>query len=195
MSRPSALPLRLLIPVVAACAAFLVSRLPWDRVQELYLLHPTFARSGEREAKIELSGMQWPRVGIAMVEYERGTYVRVTLTEKEIEESEESEETEEIKLVVPASWELQEVSGAHARDVTQEASEHGRRSLASPNEEWRMENGELRLLFRTRESFDHLRFAHDSPYPALLNIAQALYPRGGKQRMTFFVKEMRTVEL
>ena len=187
MRRTTITPEALLIPLCSLLLTFALGMTPWGST---FTTIPSFSRE-ENIAAVRLSGFLKPKVTMGIAESEKGVWVRMG-----VEGGKEGIEGKvgKVGIIIPASWELEEVRGVHVREVRTKDLGLGTREFTFP---YPLPNTpyQIQLLFTTEEPFDSLHFSHDSESPALLKLTRLQYPEGKPEQILKFVKDSVTLLL
>ena len=161
----------ILISVSALIAVFLLSLTPIGSIYQTMLGYS----EKERVAEVLVAGLTKPKVEIVIGDAPSGMSVSMKIEENvgkvgNVDKVDKVFNTDaELTLTVPASWNLSEVSGVHARKVVSYPLEH-KRTMLMP-----LEN-EVELKFIIDTPFKMLSFSHTGDSPALVSLTHILLP-------------------
>jgi len=189
----SVTPQALLIPLLAFVAIVALGTTP---LGDAFRTFPGFGRE-EKMASVTLTGIEKPKVEMAIVESVKGMWVRVSIEGKE-------SKVGKVGIVVPASWKLEEVRGIHVRNIETRDVSLETKEFVIPYQ-LLTTNYSLQFVFTTDSPFDSLHFSHNSSSlahrslgeggPALLKITRL--PSSGEmpEEIVKFVEDTVTILL
>src|SRR3989338_2784403 len=163
MRSTSVTPQALLIPLLAFVAVVALGLTP---LGDAFRTFPGFGMGAKKMASIALTGVEKPKVEMVIAESVKGMWVRM-----DVEGVEGLEGAEGVKVVLPASWHLEEVRGIHARDLGTKDLGQGTREFSIPYS-LQTTHHSLQFVFTTDTTFDSLHFSHDSASPALFSVTR-----------------------
>ena len=188
MRPTSVTPQALLIPLLAFIAVVALGTTP---LGDAFRTFPGLGRE-EKTASIVLTGIEKPKVEMTIAEAEGKAWIQMGIARAGSAEGFEGGES--VKVILPASWHLEEVRGIHVRDLGTKDLGQGTREFSFPYS-LQTTHYSLQFVFTTDTPFDALHFSHDSVSPALFSLTRLHSSGNAPEEIVKFVEDTVTILL